>query len=68
MNDQIGEEENKPTGFYGWLKDGTWKMPFKFLYIGMLVTALLFGKFMEAFFIILGGYMIREIYFMIKYG
>jgi len=54
--------EGSSNGFYSWLKDGTWKMPLKFLWIGTILTALLLFRFMDAFLLVFFGWIAREIY------
>ena len=62
------QQQNRPQkeggGFYYWLKNPKWTMPFKFLFIGMFLTSILLLRFIDAGLILVGGFFVRETYLL----
>lgn len=59
--------EDESNGFYYWLKHPKIFMPFKFLWIGLFLTALLLFRWMDAFLLLVLGYLVREVTLIVLY-
>ena len=67
MSEEVQRQE-EPKGiftlFYSWMKNPKIFAPFKFIWLGTFLTAILLLRFIDAFLILILGFVSREVYLL----